>query len=221
MADKKASITDLETWFSVPRLHKYRAYAEPELVYCWNALITKELLVDIGHLEVLLRNALDLALCQETAYGKLWFYNPKLPMSIQAKKSIDKAVERATKRGTRQLEAGRVIAELPFDFWRYLFSKYYQATVWPKFSATLRSEVSRKDFERHLNFIYLNRNRFSHHEPLIKGSKSQDIEYALKIRSSVEWLAFLISEEASLWILQNSFVADRTQQHPVTNNGSN
>lgn len=217
MGDKQVSITDLELWFSEPRLHKYRMYRSPEQAYQWNAHITKELLVDIGHFEILLRNAVDRALNHHERYGTHWFQNPALPLSTQAKKSVDKAVERATRRGAKPLETGRVIAELPFDFWRYLFSKYYQATVWPKFGACLSRKVSRVEFERHLNFVYINRNRFSHHEPVIKGSYEEDVTYVQSLRTSIHFLASLISDRAALWIEQNSSVNEGVRKHPDAN----
>lgn len=192
-------------------------YRNPEQVYHWNAHITKELLVDIGHLEILLRNAVDRALRQDDRYGKYWFQNPALPLSYQAQKSVLKAVERATRRGTRPLEAGRVIAELPFDFWRYLFSKHYQATVWPKFASSLSTKVSRVEFECHLNFVYINRNRFSHHEPIVKGNYEEDLAYVQSLRTSIHFLASLISNDASWWIEQNPSVDERLGNHPDAN----
>lgn len=217
MGNKKVSVEELEVWFSEPRLHRYRMYRNPEQVYHWNAHITKELLVDIGHLEILLRNAVDRALRQDDRYGKYWFQNPALPLSYQAQKSVVKAVERATRRGTRPLDAGRVIAELPFDFWRYLFSKYYQATVWPKFASCLSTKVSRVEFERHLNFVYINRNRFSHHEPIVKGSYEEDLAYVQSLQTSIYFLASLISDGAALWVEQNSSVDERLGNHPDAN----
>lgn len=217
MGNKKVSVEELEVWFSEPRLHRYRMYRNPEQVYHWNAHITKELLVDIGHLEILLRNAVDRALRQDDRYGKYWFQNAALPLSYQAQKSVAKAVERATRRGTRPLDAGRVIAELPFDFWRYLFSKYYQATVWPKFASGLSTKVSRVEFERHLNFVYINRNRFSHHEPIAKGSHEEDLAYVQSLRTSIYFLASLISAGAALWVDQNSSVDERVRKHPDAN----
>lgn len=217
MRNKKVSVEELEVWFSEPRLHRYRMYRNPEQVYHWNAHITKELLIDIGHLEILLRNAVDRALRQDDRYGKYWFQNPALPLSYQAQKSVVKAVERATRRGTRPLDAGRVIAELPFDFWRYLFSKYYQATVWPKFASCLSTKVSRVEFERHLNFVYINRNRFSHHEPFVKGSHEEDLAYVQSLQTSIYFLASLISDGAALWIEQNSSVDERLGNHPDAN----
>lgn len=214
MEHKKVSITELEGWFSEPRLNRYRTYRNPELVYAWNAHLSKELLVDIGHLEILLRNAVDQALSPHDGYGTYWFQNPALPLSAQAKKSVHKAAERATRRSTKPLEAGQVIAELPFDFWRYLFSKYYQATVWPKFAACLSTRVSRVEFERNLNFVYINRNRFSHHEPIVKGKYEEDVAYIQRLLTSIDFIASLISDSAALWIKQNSSVDERIRKHP-------
>ncbi len=148
------SITDLEVWFSEPRLHKYRMYRNPEQAYQWNAHITKGFLVDIGHLEILLRNAVDRALSQDDRYGKHWFQNPALPLNTQAKKSVYKAVERATRRGTRPLEAGRV---------------------------------------------------------------EEDVAYVQSLRTSIYFLASLISDSAALWIEQNSSVDEWVRKHPDAN----
>lgn len=121
-------LNDLEHWFSAPRLSKYSHHPDPERLYIYNARITKELLVDIGHLEVLLRNAIDRAL--STTYGVNWFLSTRIPpLTHQAQKSINKARQRTHQTISPPALPGKIIADLSFDFWRFLFTRTYQSTV--------------------------------------------------------------------------------------------
>lgn len=44
LPESKASLESLENWFSTPRLHRYAAASRPDLLYIWNARLSKAFL---------------------------------------------------------------------------------------------------------------------------------------------------------------------------------
>lgn len=202
----------LEHWFSAPRLSRYSHHPDPEQLYIYNARITKELLVDIGHLEVLLRNAIDRSL--SAVYGTDWFLSPGIPLTSQAQKSIKKARQRTGQTMTPPALPGKIIADLSFDFWRFLFARTYQSTIWPKFLASLTRRVSREEFEKHLERIYTMRNRCAHHEPLVRHDVQRETRETLAVLASIHEIATLIDPDAAEWIAQHSTVKTSLAHRP-------
>ena len=205
-------LSKLEHWFSTPRLSKYSHHQAPERLYIYNARITKELLVDIGHLEVLLRNAIDRAL--SATYGVDWFLSTRIPLTHQAQKSIKKACQRTRQTMNPPALPGKIIADLSFDFWRFLFTRTYQSTVWPKVLASLTHKVSREDFEYHLERIYKMRNRCAHHEPLIRLDVQREKRQTLAVLDSIHTIAELIDPDAADWIAEHSTVTASLAKRP-------
>lgn len=103
-------------------MSRYADHATPEALYLWNTHLTKAYLVDIEHVEVLLRNCIHNA--QTRKYGDRWFDCNQIPFNDVAKENIRKAKKRA---GGEDAPSGKIIAELSFDFWRFLLSNRYQA----------------------------------------------------------------------------------------------
>ena len=101
-------------WFSAPRISRYSHHFDPEQLYIYNSRITKELLVDIGHLEVLLRNAIDPSL--SATYGTDWFLSLGIPLTSQAQKSIKKARQRTRQAMTPLLFRERLLRICPLIF---------------------------------------------------------------------------------------------------------
>lgn len=205
-------LSDLEHWFSAPRLSKYSHHPDPEQLYIYNARITKELLVDIGHLEVLLRNAIDRSL--SAAYGIEWFLSTRIPLTHQAQKSIQKARQRTHQTMNPPTLPGKIIADLSFDFCRFLFTRTYQSTVWPKVLASFTHKVSREEFEYHLERIYKIRNRCAHHEPLIRLDVQRERRETLAVLGSIHAIAELIDPDAAKWIAEHSTVTASLAKRP-------
>lgn len=129
MSSKNIEATDLEAWFSSERMKTYSFHSDPEALYLWNTHVTKAFLEDIQHVEVLLRNCVHTVVSSK--YGQRWYIHPAIPFDQQAKKSINKAERRAGITKGQAPPPGRVIAELSFDFWAYLFTNTYASTIWP------------------------------------------------------------------------------------------
>ena len=152
----------LSQWFSSARMSRYADHPAPEALYLWNTHLTKTYLADIEHLEVLLRNCIHAALTRR--YSERWFDNGQIKFSNKAGKSICKAKGRA---GGEGAPPGKIIAELSFDFWRFLLSSYYQANIWPQVEKTLKKKPNnRQQFEGLVVTVYKMRNRCSHHESM-------------------------------------------------------
>ena len=72
--------------------------------------------------------------------------------------------------GRRAESGGRVVAELPLGFWRYLLSSRYERTLWlpclrDAFPG-IRGRGMRRDVHDALRDLHLLRNRIAHHEPI-------------------------------------------------------
>lgn len=109
---------------------------------------------------------------------------------------------------------GKIIADLSFDFWRFLFTRTYQSTVWPKVLASLTRKVSREDFEYHLERIYKMRNRCAHHEPLARLDAQREKKETLAVLDSIHAIAELIDPEAAEWIAEHSTVLASLAKRP-------
>ncbi|MEU5902496.1 hypothetical protein, partial [Streptomyces venezuelae] len=102
-------------------------------LYLWNSAIAAAFFEDLGHLEVMLRNALDQRLVlrqQRRNRQQEWFDDPALPLASKARIDIREARRRASTTGAAT-PRGKIIAELSFGFWRFLLARQYQTTLWP------------------------------------------------------------------------------------------
>ena len=66
---KTPDMATLEGWFSAPRMARYADARDPAALYVWDARLSKALLEDISHVEVLLRNFM-VACSPPTASGR-------------------------------------------------------------------------------------------------------------------------------------------------------
>lgn len=181
---------------------------------------------DIQHVEVLLRNRVDSAVPPK--YGQRWYVHPGIPFDHLAKKSIQKAERRAGIARGQTPPPGRVIAELSFDFWAYLFTKTYASTIWPLVRKTLvatpGSSVegsgvgifvpSRADFKREVDVVYKLRNRCAHHEPIVRRDKRDEDARLDRVQQVIDLLALWIDPDAGRWIGANSRVVDLRGSRP-------
>jgi hypothetical protein len=170
-------LTTVETALSVERLAPYRREVSNDLsaaiaLYRWNADISTAFWKDIGQLEVLVRNALHhrLTVWSTREYDEpRWYLDPSGVFSEQSVADITKARCRVRQVHKPELP-GRVIAELPFGFWRFLIAKRYEAslwipTLWHVFPH-LMGRGSREDLHQQLIKLHGLCNRLAHQEPV-------------------------------------------------------
>lgn len=193
----------LQSWFSKPRMSRYMFHDSPAELYSWNSRLTKAFLEDIEHVEVLLRNRVDRTLQQP--YGASWFDHDNIPFTKEARKSIRRAKQR-TGQTQDVLNPDKIIAELPFDFWYYLFTPTYTATIWPRFAKSMAVKISREDFRATLEVVYRLRNRCAHHEPIVREVLQQEQNQLDRYQKAIADIANWIEPPAAFWIYDRSRV---------------
>lgn len=211
MNNSKSTLVTLSQWFSSARMTRYADHPSPEALYLWNTHLTKTYLADIEHLEVLLRNCIHDALTRR--YNERWFDDDRIAFSKEAEKSIRKAKRRA---GGEKAPPGKIIAELSFDFWRFLLSSRYQASIWPQVEKALQEKPnSRQQFEDFVSIVYTMRNRCSHHESIVQQHhRPHEAAHLDSVDDAIYMVANFIDPYAAAWIRDHSRVLITRAQRP-------
>jgi hypothetical protein len=173
----------LERRLSAERLAPYRAAASGDLsraMLCYerNSELSAAFWAVLGDLEVVVRNAMDerLRAWSVAAYGRPdWYRDRGKIFTAATTREITAARRRAGASGAagaagRAESGGRVVAELPLGFWRYLLTSRYERTLWlpclrDAFPG-IRGVGMRRDVHDALRDLHLLRNRIAHHEPI-------------------------------------------------------
>lgn len=226
VSNNSSPTSELEKWFSSARISTYSHHRDPEALYLWNTHITKAFLEDIQHVEVLLRNCINTAVAPR--YGDSWFTHPAIPFDQPAKNSIRKAVRRASTSRDPAPPAGRIIAELSFDFWAYLFTNTYASTLWPLIRKALIGTPipaagdgkpgvlvpTLKDVKNEVDVVYKLRNRCAHHEPIIKQNQQAENDRLDRAQHAIKLLANWLDPAAAQWITTNSRIPELRSSRP-------
>lgn len=188
----------VERWLSRPRLAAYLSAAggDSQLaldLYEWNTQVSTALLHDLAHLEVGLRNAYDWALSTRwpgpphwttanlPAFAPLFRTRRGRRTDINAKtrQSLNAALRAA---GGPAAGPGKVIAELPFGFWRFLSSAANEKTLWvPALYRAFAAGTDRRDVDRRIGRLHGLRNRAAHHEPLLRHDLTSAVRDAIRV----------------------------------------
>ena len=136
--------------------------------YAWNIALSESLYPSLQILEVVLRNSIHKAISQDS--GQLNWYDDDKIINIKDKDTIIK-VKKTLLGMRKQIEAGRVVAELNFGFWTALMDRRYEQVLFPKllkpcFPYMPRHERTRKNVSARFERIRRLRNRIFHHEPI-------------------------------------------------------
>jgi hypothetical protein len=95
-------------------------------LYEWNMRASAAMLMTIGMVEVVVRNALDEQLQTWAAARyptRSWF--DTAPLDVKGRQDVAKARTRATRTVSQPAVHGKVIAELSIGFWRYFVASRY------------------------------------------------------------------------------------------------
>jgi hypothetical protein len=187
-----------------------RAFA----LYEWNMRASAPMLMTIGMVEVVVRNALDEQLRAWAVArhpGRSWL--DAAPLDIKGKQDIAKATQLATRRVAHPAVHGKVIAELSIGFWRYLVASRYLTSLWipathaafPNGATDLRTR--RADVEHRLQQLTFVRNRAAHHEPIHRRNLDRDLAAAVELTG---W----VSRDCALWVAAKSTIDTVIQQRP-------
>jgi hypothetical protein len=124
------------------------------------------------------------ALSVSRSTGPDWYLTLAGDFSSEACTSIADARRHATANG-RTETAGRVVAELPFGFWRYLLASRYERTLWrTRLYHAFPGQGRRQAVYTKLAGIHQLRNRIAHHEPIHNRPLARLHEDALLV---AEW----------------------------------
>lgn len=200
--------------FPEPRMRSYLNAAGGDVdkardLYVWNTRMAGAALEQLGHLEILLRHAVDVQLsnrAREREIGIPWFLMP--PFLTAQSEAIEVVRERLRKQNRETRD--QIIAGLSFGFWTGWFGSKYEE-LWRQSLrlAFPNGSGQRKEVARLVEQIRKFRNRVAHHDSLL----NVDIGFEM---NAVFQLAALINAEAANWMI----MVDRTREvgaaRPVT-----
>ena len=178
-------------------------------LYEWSARTSAAAFVVVGHLEVLLRNALDSCLREyyrEESCGIPWFLMPNVG-GTNVCEAINLVRERLRPQGKETRD--QVIAGMSFGFWAGLLGPKYE-DLWRNclHRAFPHGSGRRSQISAALERIRRFRNRLAHHDSMIK------VDVPFEIRLVVQ-VAGHISSAAGQWLSKSHAEAMATyRQRP-------
>jgi hypothetical protein len=202
---KQAELLTLERRISVERLAPYRRAAVNDLgravsLYERNAELSAAFWVVLCDLEVLVRNVMHekLTTWSMRRYGRsAWYLDQGNVFNEQTINDIHAARHHLAANG-RPETPGRVVAELPLGFWRFLLSSRYERSLWlPCLRSAfpgIEGRGMRRDVHDAMRELHLLRNRIAHHEPIHNRPLGMLHERALTVADWVcpvarQWMA--------------------------------
>jgi len=174
---KQPELLTLERRISAERLAPYRTAVAGDLMravrlYERNIELSAAFWVVLSDLEILVRNAMhDKLTAWSTArYGRPgWYLDIGKDFNEKTINDIETARHHLAANG-RPETPGRVVAELPLGFWRFLLSGRYERSLWlPCLRGAfpgIEGRGMRRDVHDAMQELHLLRNRIAHHEPI-------------------------------------------------------
>lgn len=157
--------------------------------YLLNVELSKALYFPLQTLETTLRNSIHIVL-SEKLNNEFWFedttfINPKTIEKrdiLNARDKIDTSKDQTT---------GRIISELSFGFWSYLFGRYYEQKIWNRYVKQIfpnipKNMAIRKKLSERINTIKNLRNKVFHYDTIIKMENLSQIHK--EILEMIYWL---------------------------------
>ncbi|MFC7794137.1 Abi family protein [Streptomyces cinereoruber] len=206
-------ITEL---ISPERLAPYRTACagDPEAalaLYCWNSELAAAFFQQIGHLEIILRNALDARLVlrqQRRGRAVEWYDDRSIRLGDRSRADIDKAYRRA-QRGDDVPPRGKIIAELSFGFWRFLLARQHKGTLWPDLARAFpyAPDEGRVAVENPVKRLHALRNRIAHHEGIWHLSLAD-------YRDNIQTVLGFIDPAVASWVAGTSRIDETLTRRP-------
>ncbi|WP_031032408.1 hypothetical protein [Streptomyces albus] len=181
-------------------------------LYRWNSDLAAAFFEPLGHLEIMLRNALDARLvARQQRRGRTteWYIDRQVPLSGKARGDIAQAQERAGRGGAATTPRGKVIAELSFGFWRFLLARQYKTNLWPDLAGAFPYAPNRAltTVEGPVKRLHKFRNRIAHHEGIW--------HLALEARrDDIQTVLGFIAPAAATWVADASRIDDVLARRP-------
>ena len=178
-------------------------------LYVWNAQLSAALMTPISVCEVVIRNAVDDGLTALHGVNWPWHHGFFLSLPLEGRKSLDAARNKPASTST-----GKVIAELNFGFWEYMFTAPFDAALWTPHLArvlpnlpTMPVNMGRRHVRDELFKLRRLRNRIAHHEPLLTLNVQQTM-------NEIEALIALRCQDTAAWMAQTNNLAPLVAARP-------
>ncbi|NPD14690.1 hypothetical protein HOY34_05660 [Xinfangfangia sp. D13-10-4-6] len=188
-------ILDLEAVLSPPRFATYLREAGGDrqkamALYCWNTDVSAAFYVMLQFCELSIRNGAVEAI--ESVFGANWHLNRGFVYTLPAPTKGYRPREDLTGCAAKLPTAGKVVAELKFAFWRFMFLKGQQPRIWdhhlartfPGYDKALTLSQARARLFDDIDQVRKLRNRIAHHEPIFARNLAED---HARIRRIIEW----------------------------------
>ncbi|MFD4352005.1 hypothetical protein ACFWPX_05580 [Nocardia sp. NPDC058518] len=206
--------TDVWDLLSEHRLDPFLRVADGDrdaalALYAWSSRTAAVSFEVVGHLEVLLRNALDRELrnhFDETSIGIPWFL---MPIPDGADLSVAVETVRTRLRPMNRESRHQIVAGLSFGFWSGLLGRKYEQ-LWRDclHRAFPNSSGQRKQLAVAVEGVRKFRNRLAHHDSLL------NVDVPFEIRRVLE-VAGYMDVSAAKWLQQVSTAMDQYAQRPI------
>ena len=222
------TLVDLQRWFSSERMSTYVHSAQTTGcdvidLYVWNGRISKALLEDIAHVEVLLRNFMSERLAKACGHEDWYKDDAMFRFNSSKTRRFETSVteiERQIRHSGKPVTPGRVIADMSLGSWCFLLSSRLEQTVWRALrdpaNGGMPNYPSRKRavFEGHVKTMRDLRNRLSHQEHLVLDNLADENRYLDGQCANLDWIARVIDPKAADWIHSQSRVKELRAKRP-------
>lgn len=197
-----------------PRLNPYIKAAPNNSaalsLYEWSSRMAATTFEDVGHLEILFREALDRALrsfYREAEIGIPWFMMPT-PGGDQVTAAVDVVRSRLRQQGRETRD--QIVAGLSFGFWSGLVGPKYD-DLWRRalHGAFQGGDGTRKQVSTAVEHVRKLRNRLAHHDSMV------NVDIPFEIRR-VYAVAGYIHPDARAWLEQCSRAMAVYAERPST-----
>ena len=178
-------------------------------LYLWHAQVAGASLTTLHHFEVTLRNAIDRQLGSgqpQKPVAETWLLDLATlsPQAIAKVKDILRRLDR--EHYTR--ERARVVAGLPFSFWKGLFARRYE-TLWrTRLRHAFPGAGLRREILQPLTNLHLWRNRIAHHDSLL----DQNLQHRL---DEMIIVAHAIDPACAAWLTAHTPLIVLLKQRPA------
>lgn len=212
---KVDTLTALKKSLSAPRMQLYLERANGDCAdalefYSWNCRLAAAFFIDLGHLEVALRNTIDARMAARRTRRGLpgsWLEDPEgeLGRAVDGRghrqpyRDIDGA-RRRVQQNHKDLTHDQVLSETSFGLWHQLVSKRW-TNLWPDLAAAFpyAPTRTREAIAEPISDLRDLRNRIGHHHRIWTLPCGDRHRQLLAV-------AQFIDPELSRWILANSAV---------------
>ena len=173
-------------------------------LYIWNAALSAAFFEVLGDVEVIVRQAIHREFTEWHRSRGLpgeWYDNAHGLFTESAVNDIRIAKARLSLKRS-ELTPANVINELTFGFWRFLFAKHYQTTLWPALMPRVFPSIGHADFRKlrdRFTRLHKLRNLIAHHQPIFWRHLDRDFN---DCRTTLR----LISPECEQWTLGHTRV---------------